>query len=86
MTCVMATDRRVNRCVHECRSTLLENTMLGKIYVLIIMTTLAVHFQDDIAKMQGHSHSLLAETISYELQGILKSTEVSVYRGTMRVW
>ena len=40
-------------------------------FVIVVPTR-----QDDIAKLQGHSHSLLAETVSYELQGILKSTEV----------
>ena len=38
----------------------------------IIMST----SQDDIAKLQGHSHSLMADTVSYELSSILTSTEV----------
>ena len=34
--------------------------------------------QEDIEKLQGHSHSLMAETVSYELKNILESTEVCV--------
>ena len=32
--------------------------------------------QEDIKKLQGHSHSLMADTVSYELRSILTSTEV----------
>ena len=40
------------------------------------ISTIISAFQGDIAQLQGHSHSLMAETVSYELQNILASTEV----------